>query len=110
MKRTVIVLAALLALATAGLATAWAQETYPTGSSGSSPATPTDQQASTPAQQQAGTQPAATSDQAPTTTPDPTITSEGKMPKTASPLPLVGLGGLTTLAMGLWASRPRRRA
>jgi len=109
MKRTVIVLAALLALATAGVAAAWAQTGYPSSPSSNSPASVNDQQSST-MPQQSGTAPAATnSDQASTAT-EPAPASDEQMPKTASPLPLIGLGGLATFASGLWVSRPRRKA
>ena len=89
MKRILCSLVAALVLTLAGAAVALSQE----GSS--QPAV--DQQPTTPTTDQSSTM-----DQSSTTT-------SSDMPKTASPLPLMGLGGLSALASGLWLSRPRRK-
>jgi hypothetical protein len=83
MKRVLSSLAAVLVLTTAVTVTARAQDPYQT-----------QQQQSTTT-----TDPAAT----PTTT-----SSTESMPATASPLPLVGLGGLASIAAGMWLTRRRK--
>jgi len=91
MKRVLSSLASVLVLTAALAVTAQAQD-YPSG---------------TTAQQQ----PTTTTEPQPTTTTDAstsTTTSSTEMPATASPLALMGLGGLASLAAGAWFSRRRR--
>jgi MYXO-CTERM domain-containing protein len=115
MKRLHVSLMAAVFLIMAGAVLAQAQQPYQEGSMTQQSAT--DPQPSTTPQQPAATTPSssAPADQPSTTTatqtdPSTTPTSTStSMPKTASPLPLVGLGGLFALAGGLLI-RPRRTA
>jgi len=100
MKRILFPLLAALALSTATLAIA--QSSDPSQSATPSPTAPS-ATATTPA---------------PTTTPSSSMTSEpataqnntATMPKTASPLPTLGVSALLALAAGYSLMRPRRRA
>jgi len=102
MKHAVISLAAALVLISAAVAFAQTDPNY------SNP----------PAQQPATTSQSTTTDQSTTTTtttPSDQTTQTNSMtsdqttlPATASTLPLVGLGGIFALTVGLWMSRPRR--
>lgn len=93
MKRVMFSLASVLVLVAALAVTALAQESYPSQQQQQQPTT-TDQ-STTPAT----TDPATTS----------STTSTEPMPATASPLPLIGLGGLASLAAGAWVTRRRRK-
>lgn len=95
MQRILSTLAAALILTLSVAVVAQAQE-YPQGTTAQQPV---DQQ-TTPQQ--------TTPEQ--TTPVDPTVSTSTDLPRTASPLPLVGLGGLVSLAAGAWLARSRRRA
>ena len=91
MKRITSLLLAVLALTIATVVAVQAQETYPQG---------------TTAQQPSGTV-----EQQPSTTVDPASTvPSSELPATASPMPLVALGGLVAMAAGAALSRLRRKA
>ena len=88
MKRITSLLLAVLALTILTVAAVQAQEQYPQGTSA----------------QQSGTV-------EPTTTADPAATAPSSdLPATASPMPLVALGGLAAMAVGAALSRLRRKA
>ena len=90
MKRITSLLLAVLALTLVAVTAVQAQEPYPPG---------------TTAQQPSGTV-----DQS-TTTADPAQTTpSSELPATASPMPLVALGGLAALGVGSLLNRSRRRA
>ena len=91
MQRILSTLAAALILTLSVAVVAQAQE-YPQGTTAQQPV---DQQQTTPEQ---------------TTPVDPNASTSTDLPRTASPLPLVGLGGLVSLAAGVWLARSRRRA
>ena len=91
MKRITSLLLAVLALTIVTVTAVQAQDQYPQG---------------TTAQQPSGTV-----EQQPTTTADPMATTpSSELPATASPMPLVALGGLAALGAGRLLARPRRRA
>jgi LPXTG-motif cell wall-anchored protein len=91
MKRITSLLLAMLALTLVAVTAVQAQEQYPQG---------------TTAQQPSGTV-----EQQPTTTADQsTVTPSSELPATASPMPLVALGGLAAMAAGATLSRLRRKA
>jgi hypothetical protein len=94
MKRITSLVLAVLALTIVTAIAVQAQESYPQGT--------------TAQQTPSGT----TTDQtAPTTTTDPAAqTPATDMPATATPMPLVGLGGLGALGLGSLLNRSRRRA
>ncbi len=100
MKRVPFALTAVLALAIVGSLVAQSQESYPTATANQQQtgSTPTSGPSTVPVDQQQ------------TTTTDPATQPASSLPATASPLPLIGLGGLVSLAAGLWVSRSRRRA
>lgn len=101
----ILSLVALLALVFA--LTAAAQQTQQAYPSGQDPSGTTNQQptGTTMAQQQSGT---TTETPSTTTSSTENTTSKSSMPKTASPLPLVGLSGLSAMASGMWLSRRRK--
>jgi cytoskeletal protein RodZ len=97
MKRVVLSLAAVLALASVIATAVQAQESTPSNAPGAT------------TQQPATQTPTSTSDQPATTTSSASTSSGSSMPATAGPLPLVGMGGLASLAVGaLLARRPRK--
>ncbi len=102
MKRISIVFAAVVALVLATALLAQAQEATPSSNPNQQPAG-TMNQAPT-------TQPTSTTEPAPTTTEASTTTDASRMPKTASPLPAIGLAGLAALTAGVLLSRRRRAA
>ena len=91
MKRITSLVLAVLVLTIVAVTSTQAQEPYPPG---------------TTAQQPSGTV-----DQQQTTTTDPAQTMpSSELPATASPMPLVALGGLAALGVGAFLNRSRRRA
>lgn len=90
MKRITSLLLAVLALTIVTVSAVSAQDQYPQGT--------TDQ-----------AQPSGTVEQTPTTTADQSTTvPSSELPATASPMPLVALGGLAAMALG--ATLRRRKA
>jgi hypothetical protein len=63
---------------------------------------------STPTTTQPSTETQSTTDQSTTTS--TSTTTDNKMPRTASPLPLIAMSGMLTLIAGMWISRRRRSA
>lgn len=106
MKRSWFSLAAVLSLIVA-VSIASAQQDY-SGSQPSGTSSSTTSSSSSSQMQSQSTDPSTTS---PTTeastTSDPATSST--LPATASPMPLVGVIGLLTLAAGLWIARMRQR-
>ncbi len=91
MKRITSLVLAMLALTIVSVTAAQAQEPYPPGTTAQQPSGTVDPQA--------------------TTTADPVETTPSSdLPATASPMPLVGLGGLVALGVGTFLNRSRRRA
>jgi hypothetical protein len=104
--RLVFLMAIVLGMAASGSLVAAAQtdaQGSPTGQQ--SGAMAQQQQGSTTNQQQTGTM---ENSQTSSTT-DPADQSGSSLPRTASLLPLTGMGGLATLVAGLWLRRPRRK-
>jgi len=97
MKRIPSLLVAAMLLTLAGVAAAQSQDP--------NQAPAMNQQSTAPAQAQTtpAHQPAPPADQSSTT-------PSSDLPKTASPLPLMGLSGLVSMAAGAWLVRPRRKA
>lgn len=88
MKRMTSLVLAMLALTIVAATSAQAQEPYPPG-----------------------TQPPSGTVDPQTTAADPAqTTTSSELPATASPMPLVGLGGLLALGVGTILNRSRRRA
>ena len=95
MQRTLSTLAAALVLTLSVAMVAQAQESYPQGTTAQQPvdqSQPTTPDQTTPPVDQSTT----------------TTTTSSELPRTASPLPLVGLSGLMSLAAGAWLARSRR--
>jgi len=91
MKRITSLLLAVLALSIVAVAAVQAQDQYQQG---------------TTAQQPSGTV-----EQQPAAAADPAMTAPATdLPATASPMPLVALGGLVSMAAGAVLSRRRRKA
>ena len=91
MKRITSLLLAVMALTIVAVAAVQAQEQYPQGTTAQQPSGAVEQQ--------------------PTTTVDQTSTAPASdLPATASPMPLVALGGLVSMAAGAALSRLRRKA
>ena len=91
MKRITSLLLAVLALTIAAVVAVQAQESYPQGTTAQQPSGTVEQQSTTPA--------------------DPAATAPSSdLPATASPMPLVALGGLVAMAAGTALSRLRRKA
>jgi hypothetical protein len=105
MKRILFPLLAALALATATLAIAQSSDPYQSGTSNSSPTSPS-ATSTTPAPATTPTTSASGTNSEPATTQGNAAT----MPKTASPLPILGVSALLALAAGYSLMRPRRRA
>lgn len=91
MKRITSLLLAVLALTIVTVAAVQAQEQYPQGTTAQQPSGTVEQQSTTPVD------PAAT-------------TTSSDLPATASPMPLVALSGLVSMAAGAALSRLRRKA
>lgn len=91
MKRITSLALAVLALTIVAVGTSQAQEPYPPGSTAQPPGGTVDQQQTT------------TADAAQTM-------PSSDLPATASPMPLVALGGLAALGAGAFLNRSRRRA
>src|SRR5262245_12341642 len=100
-KTFLLATAMLLTVAAAAAAQSADENQYSQGSDAT-----VNQQSTTPAQTPSTSTPA---DQQ-TIPADPSTTTSSELPKTASPLPLMGLGGLASLAAGAWLNRSRRRA
>jgi len=105
MQRKTSLLVAAMLLTIAAAAAAQSGDPYPQNQPAQGSDAAVNQQSTTPAQT-----PATPADQQQTTPADPSTTTSSELPKTASPLPLMGLGGLASLAAGAWMTRPRRRA
>ncbi len=105
MKRILFPLLAALALTTATLAIAQSSDPSQSGTSYPSSTAPS-ASSTTPAPAATPTTSAPSATTAPATTQGNTAT----MPKTASPLPILGVSALLALAAGYSLMRPRRRA
>src|SRR5262249_25546916 len=104
MQRKTSLLVAVMLLTIAAAAAAQSGDPYQQNQPAQGSDAAVNQQSTTPAQ--TPTTPA----EPQTSTPaDPSTTTSSELPKTASPLPLMGLGGLVSLAAGAWMTRPRRR-
>ena len=91
MKRITSLLLAVLALSIVAVAAVQAQEQYPQGTTAQQPSGTVEQQSTTPV--------------------DPAMTAPATdLPATASPMPLVALGGFAAMAAGAALSRLRRKA
>ena len=117
MKRLSVALAAVLVLMLAGIA--FAQSTsgssaYPQQTGSTNPPSTTDQQQVNQTPSTPPATPSATPTEAPSSassaTASTTDPSSAAMPKTASPLPLIGMLGLAGLGLGLVVRRTRRTA
>lgn len=87
MKRITSLVLAMLALTFVTVTAVQAQESYPQGTTANQ-----------------------TTDQTQTTTDPAAAPVSSDLPATASPMPLVGLGGLVALGLGSLLNRSRRRA
>ncbi len=103
--RLVFLMAIVLGMAVSGSLMAAAQDAVQGSPTGQQSGTMAQQQGSTTNPQQTGTM---DNSQTSSTT-DPADQSGSSLPRTASLLPLTGMGGLATLVAGLWLRRPRRK-